>query len=144
MESRLVEWRQAKLRLALALLSYCLIAYLIHGLGNNLTRVLLGGGDGYTLGLPSKLFSITFSAWNPYVQLGQYAFANTQFQPFYLPGLIPLTLFPGTFGYNIFILGHYAMAGFFFFCFARNLPLGEYASYFGGVCFMCCGFMLAH
>jgi len=138
------DWRQAKLRLSLVLFSYCLIAYLVHGYGHDLTRRLLGGGDGYTAGFPSKLFSTTLSAWNPYVQLGQYAFANTQFQPFYPPGLIPLSLFPSALGYDLYILAHYAMAGFFFFCFARNLPLGEFASYFGGVCFMCCGFLLAH
>jgi hypothetical protein len=131
-------------QLAIILASYCLIAYLIHGAGYDITRVLLGGGDGYTFFFPAKMFANTLSPWNPYVQLGTYAFANTQAQPFYPPALIALALFPDIFGFNLFILGHYVLAGFFFFLYARNLPLNRYSSYFGGVCFMCGGFMLGH
>ena len=132
------------IRIAIIFASYCFIAYLVHGAGHDLTRVLLGGGDGYTFGFPSKVFAITLSAWNPNLQLGTYAFANTQAQPFYPPALIALALFPNTFGYNLFILAHYALAGFFFFLYALNLPLKEYPAYLGGVCFMCGGFMLAN
>jgi hypothetical protein len=131
-------------RLAIIFASYCLIAYLVHGVGYDLSGVLLGGGDGYTYGFPSKLFASTLSAWNPNLQLGTYAFANTQAQPFYPPALIALAFFPNTFGYNLFILVHYAVAGWFFFLYARNLRLKEYSAYLGGVCFMCGGFMLAH
>jgi hypothetical protein len=138
------EWLLSIRRPLIIFLGFFLIAYLVHGIGQNLVRNLLGGGDGYTAGLPSKLFSTTLSAWNPYVQLGQYTFANTQFQPFYPPGLILLALFPNTFGYNLFILGHYALAGFFFYLFARNLSLSKYASFAGGICFMCSGFLVAH
>ena len=131
-------------RSALVFCAYLILAFLLHGAGHNIWRDLLGGGDGYTAGLPSKLFSRSLSAWNPFVQLGQFTFANTQFQPFYPPGLIVMRLFPNTFGYNLFILGHYAMAGLFFYWFARNLKLLQYAAFLGGLIFMCCGFLAGH
>ena len=111
-----------------ALVSFWAIACLFHGAGLDLTRELLGGGDGFIQGLPSKVFGASFSAWNPYAQLGHYAFANTQFQALYPPGLIIMTLFPNTLGYNLFILCHYALAGFFFYLFARNLALSGFAA----------------
>jgi hypothetical protein len=100
-------------RHALVLLLYACCAWVLHAAGFNLTRHLLGGGDAYSAGFPAKLFAATFSPWNPYVQLGQYTFANTQFQPFYPPGLLLIWLSPNTFGYNCFILLHYLLAGYF-------------------------------
>jgi hypothetical protein len=129
-------------RLAAVLLSYCLIAYLVNAAGMDLTRILIGGGDTYSQGLPTKLFSTSFSAWNPEVQLGVYAFAD--YAPFYFPTFLPLLLFHNVFGYNLFTLSHYVMAAFFFYLYARNLRLGDYAAYVGGVLFMCSGFLLAH
>ncbi len=131
-------------RAALICFLYALTAWLLHGAGHNLWRYLISGGDGYTAGLPSKLFSAGFSPWNPFVQLGQYAFANTQFQAFYPPGLLAMLLFRNTLGYNLFILGHYVLAGWFFYLFARALRLNRYAAFFGGLCFLCSGFMMAH
>src|SRR5438105_13758863 len=97
----------------LVFFGYLLIAFLFHAAGMNLFNQLLTGGDGFTSGFPSKLFATQLSPWNPYVQLGQYSFANTQFQPFYPPALLIMALFPSTFGYNLFILSHYALAGLF-------------------------------
>lgn len=133
-------WARASLLPAL----FVLIAYLIHAAGTNIWRHLLGGGDGYTAGLPSKLFAVSLSPWNPYVQIGQYAFANTQFQPFYPPALLLMALFPNTLGYNLFILFHYAAAGWFFYLFARGIPVGGFAAFVGGLSFMCSGFLMAH
>jgi hypothetical protein len=133
---------RSAVRLVVVLLSYCLIAYLVNAAGMDLTRILIGGGDTYSQGLPTKLFSTSFSAWNPAVQLGVYAFA--EYAPFYFPTFLPLLVFPNVFGYNLFTLSHYAMAAFFFYLYARNLRLGDYAAYVGGVLFMCSGFLLAH
>jgi hypothetical protein len=135
---------QATLRLGIVLFSYCFIAYLVNAAGMDLTRILIGGGDTYTHGLPTKLFATGFSAWNPWVQLGVYSFGNTEYSPFYLPALIPVMLFHNVFGYNLFTLSQYPMAAFFFFLYARNLRLGDYAAYVGGLLFMCSGFMLGH
>jgi len=129
---------------ALAFAVYLTVAALFHTLGLNPFTHLLGGGDGYTAGFPSKIFATLLSPWNPYVQLGQYSFANTQFQPFYLPGLAAMALLPHTFGYNLFILSHYALAGTLFYLFARNRGLGTYASAIGGGLFMLSGFLSAH
>src|SRR3954447_4485641 len=132
------------LRLVLLFVAYLLLALLFHAAGLNIFHVLIGGGDGYTVGLPSKLFATQLSAWNPYVQLGQYSFANTQFQPFYPPALLILGLFTSTFGYNLFILIHYAFAGLFTYLFVRNLGLESWASFVGGLIFMLSGFLSAH
>ncbi len=127
-----------------AFLLYLLSAWLLHAAGLNLAVRLLGGGDAYQAGLPAKLFSTTLSPWNPYVQLGQYTFANTQFQPFYPPGLIVLSLFPNTFGYNCFILLHYALAGLFCYLLCRHFHLDQTSSFFGGLFFLATGFLTGH
>src|SRR5437870_2096522 len=75
-------------QLVLVFLAFFAVALLFHANGLNIFRDLVGAGDGYTAGLPSKLFATHLSPWNPYVQLGQYSFANTQFQPFYPPALL--------------------------------------------------------
>jgi hypothetical protein len=131
-------------RHALVLLLYAFCAWMLHAAGFDLTRNLLGGGDAYLAGFPAKLFAATFSPWNPYVQLGQYTFANTQFQPFYPPGLLLITLFPNTFGYNCFVLLHYVLAGYFCYLFCRELEIDDSASFLGGLFFLGSGFLMAH
>jgi hypothetical protein len=131
-------------RHALVLLLYACCAWVLHAAGFNLTRNLLGGGDAYSAGFPAKLFAATFSPWNPFVQLGQYTFANTQFQPFYPPGLLPLWLFPNTFGYNCFVLLHYLLAGYFCYLLCRELDLDEAPAFLGGLFFLGSGFLMAH
>lgn len=131
-------------RLILLFFAYFAIAFLFHAAGLNIFHILVGSGDGFTAGLPSKIFSARLSPWNPYVQLGQYSFANTQFQPFYPPGLLIMALLPDTFGYNIFILTHFALAGLFFYLFAANRRISTYASFTGGLLFMLGGFLSAH
>jgi hypothetical protein len=131
-------------RHGLVLLLYVCCAWVLHAAGFDLTRNLLGGGDAYLAGFPAKLFAATFSPWNPYVQLGQYTFANTQFQPFYPPGLLLIVLFPNTFGYNCFVLLHYVLAGYFCYLFCRELELEEPASFLGGLFFLGSGFLMAH
>ena len=128
----------------LAFAGYFIIALLFHGVGVNLFTELLGAGDGFTAGYPSKLFAIHLSPWNPYVQLGQYSFANTQFQPFYPPALLLMAIFPNAFGYNLFILLHYALGGLFFYLFARERFLSAHAAATGGLVFMLSGFLSAH
>jgi hypothetical protein len=137
---RLPSWQEGLLVFG----AYFLIALVFHAAGINLLRVLLGAGDGFISGLPTKLFATHLYAWNPYVQLGQYAFAITQYQPFYPPGLVIMLLFHNTLGYNLFILSHYAAAGLFFYLFAMNLRLVRYAGFTGGLLFMLGGFLSMH
>lgn len=123
---------------------YLLAAWLLHGTGVNLWTQILGGGDSYTAGLPSKLFATSLSPWNPYVQLGQYTFANTQFQALYPPALLMMALLPNTLGYNLFLLGHYALGGLGFYLWMRQTGLGREAAFWGGLSFLTGGFLVAH
>lgn len=125
-------------------LVFPLAAIVFHALGHNPTVELFGAGDGFIAGLPSKIFSTSLSAWNPWIQLGQYAYANVQSQPFYPPALFFLGVFPGVLGFNLFILAHYAAAGCFSFLFLRNLRLGTFACVFGALLFELGGFLSAH
>jgi hypothetical protein len=140
----LADQRQSHWHLAAIFLAYLLAAVLFHAAGMNLFTTLLGEGDGFTAGFPSKLFATGLSSWNPHVQLGQSAFANTQFQPFYPPALAVMAAFPDALGYNLFILMHYALAGFLFYLFAANRGLSGYSAATGGIIFMCSGFLVAH
>src|SRR5262245_30014035 len=119
-------------------------AIVFHALGHNPFTKLYGAGDGYITGLPSKVFAAGLSSWNPWVQLGHYVYQDTQYQPFYLPGLIVMRLWPNTFGYNVFILAHYVAAGLFGYFYFRNLGLSRFAAMFGGLCFELSGFLSAH
>jgi hypothetical protein len=123
---------------------YALCAWIVHASGFDLTRTLLGGGDGLQAGLASKLHAAKLMPWNPHVQLGQYVHANTQYQSFYPPGLILLAVFPNTFGYNLFILTHYALAGIFCYAFCRELKQSTGAAFLSGLFFMNGGFLTAH
>jgi hypothetical protein len=131
-------------RLGLIGLVYFSLAFAFHAPTLGIGGRLFGGGDGLFFGLPSKIFSRTLSPWNPLVQLGQYSYANTQYQSFYPPGLLVMSALPNTVGYNLFILIHYALAGLFCFLYCRTLRISEYASFAGGLFFLCCGFMIAH
>lgn len=123
---------------------YLVAAWLLHGLGVNLWTQILGGGDSYTAGLPSKLFATSLSPWNPYVQLGQYTFANTQFQALYPPALLAMAIWPNTLGYNLFLLGHYALGGLGFYLWMRQTGMGREAAFWGGLSFLAGGFLVAH
>ncbi|MCA2966790.1 MAG: hypothetical protein ACK55F_01400 [Acidobacteriota bacterium] len=123
---------------------YLLAAWLLHGFGVNLWTQMLGGGDSYTAGLPSKLFATSLSPWNPYVQLGQYTFANTQFQALYPPALLAMSALPNTLGYNLFLLGHYALGGLGFYLWMRQTGLGRESAFWGGLSFLTGGFLVAH
>ena len=130
-------------RLAAVFLGYFVVAFAFHAPGPDVADRLFGGGDGLIHSLPSKIFSKSLSPWNPLVQLGHYAYSNTQYQSFYPPGLIVLSLLPNTLGYNLLIVLHYALGGLFFFLYCRTIRLGQYAALTGGLFFMCCGFMIA-
>jgi len=135
--------RPAPFRLLGVFVGYFVIAFAFHSPGRDVTNRLFGGGDGLIHGLPAMIFSKSLSAWNPLVQLGHYAYSNTQYQSFYPPSLMILALLPNTLGYNLLIVLHYALGGLFFFLYCRTIRLGQYAGLMGGLFFMCCGFMIA-
>jgi len=125
-------------------LLYFVIAWAFHAGTVNPLNHLIGGGDGFIQGFPSKLFSTSFSPWNPSVQAGKYVYADVLYQSFYPPNLIILSLLPSAFGFNLYLLVHYALAGLFTYLYLHSLRLTTYSAFIGGLTFMVSGFMCAH
>lgn len=123
---------------------YLFLAYIFHGFGVELFNMSLSPGDAHIQGIPARLFASTFTLWNQYNALGSFFAINPQNQNFYIPGLLISRLLPIVIGFNLFLLLHYAMAGFFTFLFTRSMGLNVSASFIGGVCFMFSGFLSAH
>jgi hypothetical protein len=123
---------------------YLLIAWAIYAGAINPFNHLIGGGDGFIQGIASKTFATSFGSWNPYVQSGKFVFADVLYQSFYPPNLAILSFFPNTFGFNLFLLIHYAAAGFFMYLYLGSLRLTRYSAFVGGLAFMLCGFMMGH
>lgn len=128
----------------LTLLIYLAISYLFFFMGVDITTEAMVPGDGYLFGYPSKLYSATFSLWNPHIILGVPSYLDPQHQFFYIPGQIIMWLSPNVLGYNVFMLLHYAAAGFFTFIYLRRLNIVNIAAFIGGICFMFCGFLVGH
>jgi hypothetical protein len=125
-------------------LLYLILAWVIQAGAVNPFTHLVGGGDAFIQGIAAKTFSTSFCPWNPYVQSGKFVFADVLYQSFYPPSLILLSIFPNTFGFNLFLLIHYAFAGLFVYLYLGSLRLTNYSAFSGGLIFMLCGFMTAH
>jgi hypothetical protein len=125
-------------------LLYLILAWVIQAGAVNPFTHLVGGGDAFIQGIAAKTFSTSFCPWNPYVQSGKFVFADVLYQSFYPPSLILLSIFPNTFGFNLFLLIHYALAGLFVYLYLGSLRLTNYSAFAGGLIFMLCGFMTAH
>jgi hypothetical protein len=125
-------------------LLYLILAWVIQAGAVNPFTHLIGGGDAFIQGIAAKTFSTSFCPWNPYVQSGKFVFADVLYQSFYPPSLILLSIFPNTFGFNLFLLSHYALAGLFVYLYLDSLRLSNYSAFAGGLMFMLCGFMTAH
>src|ERR1700733_3071707 len=123
---------------------YLLIAWAIYAGAINPFNHMIGGGDGFIQGIASKTFATSFGSWNPYVQSGKFVFADVLYQSFYPPNLAILSFFPNTFGFNLFLLIHYAAAGLFMYLYLGSLRLTRYSAFVGGLAFMVCGFMMGH
>jgi hypothetical protein len=123
---------------------YLFIAWAYHAGSINPFTHLIGGGDGFIQGIASKTFATSFTSWNPYVQSGKFVFADVLYQSFYPIGIGIFSIFPHTFGFNLFLLIHYALAGLFVYLYLGSLRLTKYSAFIGGLVFMLCGFLTAH
>jgi hypothetical protein len=123
---------------------YLFIAWAIHAGAINPLTHLIGGGDGFIQGIAAKTFATSFGSWNPFVQSGKFVFADVLYQSFYPPSLALLSIFPNTFGFNLFLLIHYALAGLFAYLYLVSLRLIHYSAFIGGLVFMVSGFLMAH
>jgi hypothetical protein len=125
-------------------LLYFIIAWAFHAGTINPFTQQIGGGDAFIQGLPSKLFSTSFSSWNSFVQAGKYTYADVLYQSFYPLNLIIFSFLPNTLGFNFYLLVHYAFAGLFTYLYLSSLRLTTYSAFIGGLIFMVSGFMCAH
>ena len=137
-------YKQRSLRLAVVALSYFGVAWAFHGGAVNPFTNLIGGYDGYIHGFPSKVFASTFSSWNPYLQAGKFVYADVLYQSFYPPAFLILSILPKTFGFNLFLIVHYALCGLSLYLYLGSLRLTQYSALIGGLIFMLCGFVTAH
>lgn len=126
------------------LFAYLALAYLFHGIDQNILKVALAPGDGAVHGLPSKIYDAELSFWNPYILSGVSRLATQGFQTQYWPGILIMKLFPSSFGYNLNLLLHYGLSGFFTYLFARRIGLRGWSAFVSGICFMFSGFMSSH
>ncbi|HET6267387.1 MAG TPA: hypothetical protein VFG11_06680, partial [Acidobacteriota bacterium] len=93
---------------------------------------------------PTKLFSAHLPLWNDRISIGSPAFTDPEFQSFYPPALLIFNLLPAPLSYHLFLMIHYAAAGFFTYRFMRVQGLGGISCFWGGVVFEFCGFLTAH
>jgi hypothetical protein len=126
------------------LLAFLVLPYLFFAPGTNVLKVALAPGDGMVQGFPTKIYSTQLQLWSPYTQAGTFPFKDLDSQSSYLPGIIVMKLFPNPFGYNLLLLLHYSIAGFFTYLFLKKLGLQQVAALLGGLIFMFCGFLTAH
>jgi hypothetical protein len=126
------------------ILAYAVFPYLFFAAGTNFIQTPLAPGDGGLFGVPTKMFTAGSVLWDPYIQGGTFPAKDIGWQSLYVPGIVVMRLFPNPFGYNLLLLAHYSMAGFFTFLFLRKLRLTNAASFIGGLTFMFCGFLAAH
>ena len=132
------------MRSAMIAFLYLFIAWAIHAATINPLTHLIGGGDGFIQGLASKTFATSFCSWNPYVQSGKFVFADVLYQSFYPPSLVILSIFPNTFGFNLFPPHPLRAGGPFMYFYLGSLRLTNFSAFVGGLVFMVCGFMTAH
>lgn len=102
----------------------------------------LGVGDVIFGALPNFLTSNRI--WNPYIVSGLPYLSNILNQPFYPLNRIFFGISQNIFTYNLYILTHYALAGYFTYIFLKSLKLKRLAAFLGGLIFMFSGFMIGH
>jgi hypothetical protein len=124
--------------------AYLLLSFLFHAIDVDILHVSLAPGDGAVHGVPSKIHDAEPSLWNPYILSGVSRLATQGFQSLYWPGILIMKLFPSGFGYNLNLLLHYALAGYFMYLFVGRLGLRPWSAFISGICFMFCGFMSSH
>lgn len=112
--------------------------------GYNPFTTAVAPGDGKVYGMQMQIFTESFRMWNPYLAGGKSQLAEVGSQSLYLPAKIIMNLFPTYFGYNLLLLLHYSMAGYFTYRFIKTLDMKECPAILGGIAFMFCGFMSAH
>ena len=123
---------------------FLILPWVVFLAGYNPFSTAAAPGDGEIYGLQMQLFAKDFRMWNPFLAGGKSQLAEAGSQSLYLPAKIIMNLFPSYFGYNLLLLLHYSMAGYFTYRFIKIVNLKECSAVLGGIAFMFCGFMSAH
>src|SRR3989338_5852186 len=80
--------------------------------------------------------------WNPHVGCGAPLFANV-IHPVFYPGTLVFWLAPFSHAFNLYVLVHLALAGFFTYLWMRECGASPAAAFFAGVAFCLGGYMLS-
>lgn len=123
---------------------FLILPWFVFLAGYNPFTTAVAPGDGKVYGMQMQIFTESFRMWNPYLAGGKSQLAEVGSQSLYLPAKIIMNLFPTYFGYNLLLLLHYSMAGYFTYRFIKTLDMKECPAILGGIAFMFCGFMSAH
>lgn len=123
---------------------FFVLSLIVHALGRSLVNNVVSTGDAVFFGYPVKAVSSFTKYWNPYIMTGISTFLDPQYQPFYLPGVIIMAIFPNILGYNLFTIMQYTLGGYFMFLYLRSLKLKNSASVMGGIIFVFSGFIAGH
>jgi len=83
-----------------------------------------------------------FLSWDPYVASGLPYLSDILNQSFYPLHIIFFGIYKNILAYNLYILTHYALAGYFTYLFLKSLRLKGLAAFLGGLIFMFSGFMV--
>jgi len=111
-------------------------------------RGILGEGDALLYHFPHRLFSIILlksgdiPLWNPYLICGFPQLAAFQTTVLYPPNIFFFSLFPPVIAFNLIILLHFSLAGFFTYLYMKTLKSSTIAALFSGVAYMFCGFLM--
>src|SRR5882724_551619 len=84
----------------------------------------------------------TFPLWNPYSFSGTPLLGTLQSASFY-PLTLLLFFLPFSFGWSLLIISQQILAGIFIYYYLKNLKLSSFASLFGSLTFLFCGFSIA-
>ena len=115
-----------------------------------LRGVVLAIGDGLDYFYPMMIVASTqykdfmFPFWNPYMYSGFPLFGSMQPGVLYPPNIVLPLLFSPPLAFNLNLMLHYALAGFFAFLYARQIGLSRFPSLVTGTVFSFLGYLPSH
>jgi hypothetical protein len=115
-----------------------------------LDALLIIPGDAYYQNYPLREYyadairSFRFPLWNPHEFLGIPFIGQMQTGALYPPNFILYLIFPAPYAFDISLILHFALAGFFTFLYARLMGLRPLPSFLGGCVFAFSGFLASH
>ena len=115
-----------------------------------LRGAVLAIGDGFDYSYPlmieisNQYKDITFPFWNPYMFSGFPLFGSMQAGALYPFNIVLPLVFSPTLAFNLNLILHYSLAGFFAFLYSRQIGLGAFPSLVAGTVFSLLGYLPAH